>query len=236
MRVEPFSIGSYIHAFKRGARGMPITNDQSDNWRFVRLLYYMNDEFLGENWNRSLSSSPTATTKKTGIFSRLPDWPKQKPLVEIAGYCLMPNHFHLILKEIKKDGMAKFMQKLGQSMSNHFNEKYKQKGSIFQGGYKGRTVEDDNYLRYLAVYVMVKNPFELYPKGSLEGATKDFDDAWNWAVDYPFCSLADYTGKRKNSTILEKGLLGEIFAKPSDFKNFARDCILGRKLNTVTFE
>ena len=128
------------------------------------------------------------------------------------------------------------MQKLGQSMTNHFNEKYRQKGSIFQGSYKGRTVEDDNYFRYLAVYVMVKNPFELYPKGGLEGSRKNFDDAWDWAIDYPFCSLADYAGKRKNSPILEKGLLGEIFSKPSDFKNFAKDCILGRKLDVVTFE
>lgn len=207
---------------------MDIVKNKADKWRFVRLLYYMNDEFADENWGRNKD------TQKRGLFARSIAWPTRKPLVKILAYCLMSNHFHLLLKEIKEGGVSLFMKKLGDSITRHFNEKYKEKGSIFQGAYKSRTVNSDEYLRYVAVYVMVKNLFELYPKGGLKGAMKNFDDAWEWAMEYPFCSLADYAGGRDYSIVLDKDLLGEIFIKPKFFKEFARDCILGRKLDNFT--
>ena len=64
-------------------------------------------------------------------------------------------------------------------------------------------------------------------KGGLRGATENFDDAWAWAIQYPFSSLGEYAGIRK-SPILEKDLLGEIFESPVDFKEFSKDYILGR--------
>jgi len=216
MRVEPFTIDSFVHVVKRGARGMHITKNKSDQWRFVRLLYFMNDEFADENWERK--------NNKQGLLVRPMNWPTKRPLVKILAYCLMPNHFHLILKEIREGGVSMFMKKLGESMTRHFNEKYQEKGSIFQGAYKSRTINSDEYLRYVGAYVMAKNPFELYPKGGLEGATKDFEDAWQWAVDYPFCSLADYGGGRGYSVILDKDLLGEIFISPKKFKEFCQSC------------
>src|ERR1700722_10455963 len=114
MRVEPFTVGSYMHALKRGARGLPITEDESDKWRFLRLLYYMNDEFLDPNWYRYDESSQTALTGR--LFERHNFWPERKPLVAILAYTLMPNHLHLVLKEIREGGISAFMRKLGQSM------------------------------------------------------------------------------------------------------------------------
>lgn len=227
MRVEPFTVGSYLHALKRGGRGMSITNDDSDRWRFVRLLYYANDKYANEWWERD--------TKNLGMFGRPDNWPKRHSLVKILSYALMPNHFHLLLKEINKGGVSKFMQRLCGSMTRSFNEKYDQKGSIFQGAYKARLVDNDEYLRHLAVYIMVKNSFELYP-GGFEEAVKNFNDAYDWATEYPFCSLADYAGERGSSKILDKDILGEIFEHPKDFKNFARDYIGGIKFDEVSFE
>ena len=111
--------------------------------------------------------------------------------------------------------------------SKFINAKYKESGNLFQGKFQSRTIETDEYLRRVSVYVMVKNTFELYPKGGLKGAIKDFEDAWKWAIQYPFSSLGDYAGVR-NSPILDKDLLGEIFDSPEDFKEFSKDYILGR--------
>jgi hypothetical protein len=158
------------------------------------------------------------------LFYRPSEWPERQPLVKILAYCLMPNHLHLLLKEIVDGGISFFMKKLGQSMSNHFNEKYDTIGSIFQGSYKGKTIKQDEYLKILAVYIMVKNPFELYPKG-YAAALKNFEDAWQWALQYPFSSLPDYASKRK-SPIIDKDILGEIFETPGEFKSFAKDYML----------
>ena len=119
------------------------------------------------------------------------------------------------------------MKKLGQSMTNHFNNKYKSRGSIFQGAYKGKTINNDEYLRYVAVYIMVKNAFELFP-GGLKKAVENFELAWKFAVEYPFGSLADYVAGR-TSPIINRDILGEIFYKPSELKSFARDVIEGGK-------
>lgn len=227
MRVEPFTVDSYVHVIKRGARGMPITEDTADKWRFLRLLYYMNDEYLDENWDQQ--------TRDLDLFYRPDWWPERTPLVRILGFTLMPNHLHFLLQEIRKGGISAFMRKIGQSMTNHYNEKYQQKGSLFQGSYRSKTIENDEYLRYVAAYVMVKNVFELFPQGGLRGATKNFEVAWEWATKYPFSSLGEYAGTRR-FPIIEKGILGEIYKKPEDFKNFARDVIQGGKWLQTDFE
>lgn len=225
MRVEPRAVGSYVHALKRGARGLPITKDKSEQWRFVRLLFYMNDAYSNDDWEREMSG--------LGMFSRPDSWPERNPLVKILAWTLMPNHFHLLLKEIKDGGISKFMQKLGNSMSTYANLKHKEKGSLFQGAYKSRTVGEDRYLRYLVPYIMVKNVFELYP-GGYKRAVTEFDRAWRWAVEYPYSSLTDYASKR-GSPIIDNDILGEIFSSPREFRTCARDMVLSRKFEDENF-
>lgn len=220
MRVEPYTIDSYMHILKRGARGLPITKNAVDQWRFVRLLYFMNDEYKDDFWERS--------TQDMQLLERPEGWPEREPLVKILVWTLMPNHFHLLLKEIKEGGTSRFMQKLCGSMSLYSNFKYNEKGSLFQGAYKSKTVSEDNYLRYLAAYIMVKNTFELYP-GGYSMAVNNFEKAWQWSVGYSFSSLADYVDNR-NSPIIDKDILGEIFTSMVDFKECAKDMIMGKTI------
>lgn len=219
MRIEPYTLDSYIHAVKRGARGLPITRNTSDKWRFVRLLYYLNDEYRDDAWERE--------TANLGMFGRPAHWPERTPLIKILAWTLMPNHFHILFKEIKEGGMSKFMQRLCGSMTVHFNLKYEEKGSIFQGSYRAKTVDKNSHLLYLPAYIMVKNVFELYP-GGYKKAAMEFDTAWDWAVHtYPFSSLADFIENRE-SHIIEKDILGSLFETPAAFRKNAQDMILGR--------
>jgi hypothetical protein len=218
MRVEPHTIDSIVHVVKRGARGLPITRDIWDQRRFPKLLYYLNDDYRDEYWERSISDLEP--------FERPEHWPEREPLVEILAWTLMTNHLHLVLKEIREGGIAKFTQKIFGSMTTHFNAKYDEHGSLFQGSYRGRTADShgDEYLRYLAVYVMVKNPFELYPDG-LTRAIENFDEAYSWAIKYPFCSLGDYACNT-TSPVLNRDIFGELFERPDNLKDFSRECLL----------
>ena len=87
-------------------------------------------------------------------------------------------------------------------MSMAANAKYSEKGSLFQGSYKSRTVDTDDYLSYLTFYIQVKNVLELYP-GGLAKAMRNFDDAWLWASQYPFSSFTSYVNDAV-SPIIEK--------------------------------
>src|SRR3989344_4679157 len=222
MRVEPFDIGSYVHVVKRGARGLPITRNKQDCERFVRLLYYLNDEFRAEFWEQDV--------RKLKIFERPKSWPARRPLVKILGWTLMPNHFHLLLKETQDDGVTRFMQSLCGSMTRHYNEKYEERGSLFQGAYRSRTIETDRYLRWAVSYVLVKNVFELYP-GGYDRAVKEFDKAWKWGIDsYKFSSLAS-CARGDASPIIDTNVLEGFFRSPKDFKECSRDMIMSRLPN-----
>ena len=219
MRKEPFTVGSIVHVIKRGSRGTNIVRDDLDRWRFVLMLRHFNDESVSENWFRELMNEKLADTLKRPSL-----WLKQEKIVNILCYCLLDNHFHLLLQEIQDGGIAKFMQKLGIGMTNSFNQKYKERGSLFQGAYRSRTVEDDAYLRYVSSYIQVKNSFELY-QGGIKEASVDFNKAYDWAANYPYCSLGYYAGFRE-SPLIDKNLLGEIFT-PKEYKDYSKDFIDG---------
>ena len=216
MRVEPIGVGSIAHIVKRGARGLEIVRDSYDRDRLVSSLYYLNESYLDENWTRAI----TPLTP----FERPAYWPDREPLAHVLAWTLMPNHFHLLLREIREGGITKFMQRLCGSMSAAYNSKYKESGSLFQGAYKSRSIQEDSHLRYLAFYIQVKNVLELYP-GGLVKALKEFDKAWDWSVSYPYSSLQAYA-QHASSPIIEDPLLTEMFPDHRAFKMEAREMLL----------
>ena len=223
MRREPYDLDSIVHVVKRGTRGSPIVKDNNDRWRFLLMLRHFNDTFSSEDWFRDLQNEKIAHT-----LNRPSHWPKQQKLVHVLCFCLLDNHFHLLLKEITEGGISKFMQRLGGGMSLYFNSKYHERGSIFQGAYHSKTVDEDTYLQYVSVYIQVKNAFELYRENNM-----DFNSMYEWASHYPYCSLGNYAGKIE-SPIINKNILHDVFS-PKDYKDFARDFVIS-KTNSMSQE
>lgn len=221
MRKEPFSVGSYVHVLKRGAKKTVIVRDNDDRWRFLKLLRYLNDENVPRNWDREITNLHISEG-----FVRPAHWPKPKPYVSILAYCLMDNHFHLLLQERMEGGVAKFMQRLCTSMSSYFNAKYQDSGTLFQSAYKARTVENDDYLQYLAAYIQLKNTFERYPDG-LHEAIRNFNNALLYAEEYPFSSLPVFT-RGIASRLLDMEQIDRLFDRGDRFTRWGRDALLGR--------
>ena len=225
-RKEIITTDAIVHVLNRGAKKLPIFRQRSDLWRMTCALFFLNSENVPENWFREAEKMGALNN-----FTWPKEWGKRKPLVSVLAFTIMPNHFHLILKQITEGGIQQFMHKFTMSYSKFINSKYAESGSLFQGKFKSVIVDTDEFLRYLACYVMVKNPFEL-SSGGLAGAANNFDATWNEAINYPFSSLSDYAGLR-NSPILDKNILGEIFPSPDPFIDCSRDFILGQKMDIV---
>jgi len=221
MPKEKILIEGLGHIYNRGSRKMPIVYDEADKWRFLKSLYYLNDEYAPTNIFQRLKLE--IELGKCRNFERPKDWPDSRPLVKILSYCLMPNHFHLLLKEIIDGGISEFMQKFG-GFTKYINTKYNEAGSLFQGKYKRKIVKTEKILWHTDAYIQVFNPFELYP-GGLEKATKEFDKAFKFALEYPFCSLGESFGKR-NLHIIDRDVLGEIWSNTSEYKEFAQEAII----------
>lgn len=243
MRKEEFSVGDYVHVYNRGNRKQNIFIDEKDMWRFLQGLRFFNDTHVSQNALRNIlqerrkkwlvSDTDSLKVPESVFHVGWPkDWPGREPLVKILCYCLMPNHFHLLLQEIREGGVSKFMQKLGIGYTNYFNLKHKETGKVFQGAYKSRTVKENQfYLEHLSVYIQVKNVLELFPGGT-EEALKNIDKALEFAEIYKFSSFPDFIGKR-NSLIIDKGIFEEIFSTPESYKKFAREIIESRKYNIL---
>jgi len=226
MRKEQIVIGDYVHIYNRGTRKMTIFNDGEDRWRFLQTLRYFNNQ-----------NNPIKTFQELAWLCKNSqcnpfDWPNrwkpQEPLVEIIAYCLMPNHYHLLIKEICEKGTALFMQKLGLGYTNFFNYKYNGSGSIFEGTYKAKTVNSEEYLQFVHAYIQIINPFELF-EGGFDNAVKNFNKAVQFAIDSPFNSLGENFEKR-NLSIVNTKITKEKFPSLEVYKLFAKDIILSKRL------
>lgn len=232
-----------MHIYNRGNRKQEIVRDSKDKWHFLEILYYFNSDFT--SGGRPFRDIQKIEMERT-VLSRQgrnpfvwpPDWPERNPIVKIMSFSLLPNHFHLFLKEIKEGGISTFMKRIGTGMATYSNVKYHEVGRLFQGPYKSKIIDEEIYFQYLSVYIQVKNIFELY-LGGYEKALQEFDKAYEWAVKYPYCSLADYATNR-NSPIVDKDILGEFFSDPQKYKEFARQCLgkidLNEKLKQFRLE
>ncbi len=136
-------VGETYHIFNRGVDKRKIFNDKVDFHRFHQSLVAFN------------------SVAQTGSIFELQwrkDWvSKQKPLVAINAYCLLSNHFHLILTQLAEGGISEFMKRLSGGYTSYFNERNKRSGSLFQGTYKRVHCNTNGQLLYLAAYVNLNN-------------------------------------------------------------------------------
>lgn len=178
LRRNAFAIGEYYHIFNRGVEKRKIFNQERDYVRFIDSLIFFNTE---------KSSWVINDLREKGIDAR----PKSgEMLVDIIAYCLNPNHFHLLLKENKENGVTSFMKKISTGYAMYFNKKYERSGVLFQGRFKSVHIGSNSHLLYASVYVNCNSQIH-----GIENAEK-----------YPWCSLSEYLGKignicRNNSII-----------------------------------
>jgi putative transposase len=225
MRNEKFVVGDYVHVYNRGNRKMAIVNDEADCWHFLDILRYFNNEECSAKAIRKLFY--LKKNDECGLFEWPGKWQAQKPLVKIVSFCLMPNHYHLLLQEIRTGGISAFMQKMGVGFTNYVNSKYEESGRIFQGPYKAKLIGSEEYLQYVDAYIQVLNHFELFD-GGIVAAMKNFDKAFQFALDYQFCSLGESFGIR-NFSIIDRGEMKNKFPNIGVYKKFAYDALLNRR-------
>ena len=140
MYREQYGVDSFVHVIQRGSHGMPIVRDKADRERFLFMLTHFNDEFEPVNWFRDINMSGKP------LFDRPEFWPEQIKIVRIIGFCLLSNHFHLLMQEIVEGGISKFLQRIGTAISMYFNKKYDERGSLFPGPYRSRTIISQTHL------------------------------------------------------------------------------------------
>ena len=142
IRTTPLIQGEYYHIYNRGVDKREIFSSQDDLNRFLESMHeFNNTESIGSLYERR--------RQKQKFSHRVA---KQRRLVDIVAYCLNFNHYHLILIPLVKDGISKFMHKLGMGYTHFYNEKYERSGVLFQGRFKAIHIDSDEYLMHISAY------------------------------------------------------------------------------------
>lgn len=115
----------------------------------------------------------------------------EKKLVSIHAYCLMPNHFHIVLRQDRENGISIFMKKVCVGYSMYFNTKYEHSGVLFQGRFKSNHVDSDAYFRHIFSYVHL-NPVELTEKNWKEAGVRNKKHVTDFLDRYLYLSFLDY--------------------------------------------
>jgi putative transposase len=219
-RKIKFGVDEYYHVYNRGVEKRKIFLDKADREHFVRLLFISN----------STKSFEYRNIKKL-LFE---DIERGEPLVAIGAYCLMPNHFHLLLREIVPGGISIFMGKFLTAYSMYFNKKYERKGRLFENTFQAQYVDNDNYLKYLFAYIHL-NPIKLIEPDWKEKGIKDKKAALKYLNEYKYSSYLEYTGvDREESNILSRNIFPEYFEQTQDFSEFINDWLTFQKENGIT--
>lgn len=206
IRKVEFAIGDFYHLYNRGNSKQKIFLDREDYLRFVSLLFACNSKRNFKAQNLGYGESPY-------------DFERGEQLVAIGAYCLMPNHFHILITPLAEDGVSVFMQKLSTAYVMYFNKKYSRAGSLFEGKFKSEHVNSDRYLKYLFSYIHL-NPVKIIDKEWKEKGIRNEKITLDYLRNYQYSSYVDFKGvNRIQSKILQTSSFPEYFPTKKSFEN-----------------
>lgn len=204
MTTPEIAVDEYYHLYNRGVSKQNIFLDERDYTRFLLLIIYYQSPVILTNFSHSVTSYIRSQTPN--IRQKTVDAIIKQRAVGLNAFCLMPNHFHLLIREVEEGGIAKYMQRVSTAYANYFNTKYNRKGHLFENSYRAVHIEDNDQLLYVSAYIH-KNPLDV---------NKNY-------VDYPRSSFHDYVGENRWSKLLEREMILGQFKNPREYASWTKN-------------
>ena len=189
--------------FNKSIAGYHIFNSDRESSRMIDILRY----YRRENHVISFSAFMDLSDKIGGTGAYNANEQERKKLVEIIAYCIMPTHFHIILRQMSDKGISMYMNNVQNSYTRYFNIKNKRKGPLWESRFKSVLVETDEQLLHLTRYVHL-NPVTAY--------LVDRPDDWAGS------SYNEYVSRTENPICEHSDLLN---ISREEYKNFVEENI-----------
>lgn len=187
------------HVLNRGVEKREIFIDNQDRARFIHGLYEFNNTGRSLNMGRNMNDLVGHSSKR-------------EMLVDIHGWCLMGNHYHLLLSAKHEGGLAKFLMKLNVGYAKYFNEKYTRVGTLFQSRTKRVLITSDAHFLHILHYIHL-NPLD-FLSGAKEWRNRHIVDskkALEHLRAYRWSSYLDYCGEKNFPSIVSKDIFMDVF-------------------------
>ena len=174
--LKEYEPGGYYHIYNRGVNKRLIFKDAKDYSTFLSYLQFYLSPPPPDLQGDSLKVSPSRQLKNYAGE------------ITLLAYCLMPNHFHLMVKQTSEYGINYFMRSLCTKYARYFNTRYKRVGHLFQDTYKAVRIENEYQFTYLTKYIH-RNPLDL---PAFKESPRRPASPTGGLVDYKYSSYANY--------------------------------------------
>lgn len=215
-RNIPLITEEIYHLFNRSVARQPILTKIKDFQRFLETVdfyRFQNPHLRYSHYQR------LPVEQKVRFLDNL--YKTGDRIVDIYAFSLMPNHFHILAKQIADEGIKLFVSRLQNSYAKYYNTKYERSGSLFQEMFKAVRIETDEQFIHVARYIHI-NPLTSYVVKNLKELEL-----------YAWTSFVDYVGKRELS-LLDKDMLMSHFPNKHKLKQFTFDQVdYQRKLQQI---
>jgi len=217
--------GEIYHIVIRAIEDLKLFRNEKDYFRMIHDLFEFNDD------------DPVSSTYRHGIIIKMPrnvlgilsSRKKRKMLVEILAFCLMPNHVHLLVKQLREGGISKFMRKIGAGYGLYYNQKYKRSGHLFKGRYKIVHIESQEQLKTVFVYIHT-NPIAIIFPGWKEKGINNLKRTINFLEEeYRWSSYPDYLGKKNFPSLTSREFLIKVMGEVRGCQEFVNSWLRFKK-------
>lgn len=204
-RKTPLVNHEIYHIFNRGVASQPTFLNAKDYQRALESFFYYQNSNPPVKYSHFLSLPLIQRSELLERFAKGKNF-----LAEIISYCLMPNHFHFLLRQLRENGISKFMSNFTNSYTRFFNTKRDREGPLFTGKFKSVRIETQAQLLHVSRYIHL-NPYTSY-------LVKTLDDL----QVYPHSSFPEFLNKTSSSFCSKEIILNE-FKKKEDYRQFVFD-------------
>ncbi len=227
-RREQFVNGEIYHIVVRGIDNNLLFKDLDDYYRGIFSIYEFNNAnpvSIKERRKRIEFAKKILREKqhRGRVSVLLPD--KRERLVDVFCFSFMPNHLHLLLKQLKDGGISQFMKKLDGGYGRYFNEKYNRKGYVFQSRFVSVHIETDDQLKIVFVYIHT-NPISLIEPKWKEIGIKNPDKVIKFLENkHRWSSYFDYIGKKNFPSVTERDFMLKVIGGEQGCKDFIKNWV-----------
>lgn len=197
--------GEIYHVFNRGIDRRSTFTDKKEFERIQKLVKFYRHKDTPIRFSQ-VNQQPQEIREKI-----LSDLYKNKRIIDILSYCIMPNHFHFLLQQTEEKGISTFISNITNAYTKYFNTKHKRAGPLFEGVFKAVHIESEEQLIHVSRYIHL-NPVasSIIPKEELE--------------NYQWSSYPEYLS-RSLAEIAQKEFILSMFKSIKDYQEFVNNHI-----------
>jgi len=206
--------GEIYHLVIHGVGDLPIFKDEADRYRAIFSLYEFNTTKKPITIRERRKIRIKEKKSNRGLSSDTRDL-----LAEILAFYFMPNHIHLLVRQLKDEGITQFMRKFGTGYATYFNKKYNRMGHLFQGRFKAVHIRTNEQFKNVFVYIHTNGASLIEPEWKEKGI-KNPEKVIKFLENYKWSSYPDYLGKKNFPSVTKRDFLLKVMGGREGCKEF----------------